>query len=411
MRYIYLALFILGGFVLNSCKQTPSEKQLDSFFTKQDSLFVKAYQQRNVVKYDQLLAEFLLKYQTLSPVAQKRYSNQLTTAWYNFCCTYSLQNNRTKALDCLKKSITAGYFDYTHLQRDKDLDNIRHEPEFINLISPLKKVGDFRYILKKGATYHSNDQRILPDFTYQSSEDPNLKELRRSFNLDSVAGKGDEISRIKNMLHWVHNRIPHDGNHDNPIVKNAVSMIAECTRDNRGLNCRGLATVLNECYLAMGFKSRFVTCLPKDSLKLDNDCHVINVVYSDSLKKWLWIDPTNEAYVMNGNGELLSIEEVRERIINDLPLVVNADANWNHKSQIVITDYLYRYMAKNLYILECPVNSEYNSETNAPGKIVSYIQLLPLDYFNQVPDKKEGNGMIVYKTNNSKLFWQVRGQQ
>jgi len=105
---------------------------------------------------------------------------------------------------------------------------------------------------------------------------------------------------------------------------------------------------------------------------------------------------------------LLSIEEVRERIINDLPLVVNADANWNHKSQVVITDYLYRYMAKNLYILECPVNSEYNSETKAPGKIVSYIQLLPLDYFNQVPDKKEGNGMIVYKTNYSKFFWQVR---
>ena len=42
------------------------------------------------------------------------------------------------------------------------------------------------------------------------------------------------------------------------------------------------------------------------------------------------------------------------------------------------------YMAKNLYLLECPVNSEYNMETVEAGKVISYIRLLPLDYFNQV---------------------------
>jgi hypothetical protein len=110
---------------------------------------------------------------------------------------------------------------------------------------------------------------------------------------------------------------------------------------------------------------------------------------------------------MNDKGELLSIEEVRERIINGLPLVVNEDANWNHKSAVTIDDYIYRYMAKNLYILQCPVSSEYDSETNAPGKTISYIELLPLDYFNQLPDKKETNGMVIYKTNNQKLFWQT----
>ena len=35
------------------------------------------------------------------------------------------------------------------------------------------------------------------------------------------------------------------------------------------------------------------------------------------MKKWLWIDPTFDAYVMNEKGELLSIEEVRERLISD----------------------------------------------------------------------------------------------
>jgi len=407
MRYRYLVLFIFMGAAISSCRQTPSEKQLDSFFTRQDSLFVKAYQQRDVVRYDQLMTEFLVKYQGLTPGDQKRYTNDLSNAWYNFCCTYSLLNDKKKALDCLKKSIAAGYFDFAHLQSDKDLDNIRNEADFISMVSPLRKVGDFLYILKKGANYHSDDKRVLPEFTYQKSDDPNLKALRMAFNLDSVAGSGEEISRIKNLLHWVHNLIPHDGNHDNPVVKNATSMIAECKKGNRGLNCRGLATVLNECYLSMGFKSRFVTCLPKDSLKLDNDCHVINVVFSESKKKWLWMDPTNDAYVTDEKGELLGIREVRERLIDNSPLVLNPDANWNHKESVVISNYLYRYMAKNLYILKCPVNSQYNLETVEQGKKVSYIELLPLDYFNQMPDKYEGENSVVYKTNNSEKFWQI----
>lgn len=200
--------------------------------------------------------------------------------------------------------------------------------------------------------------------------------------------------------------------HNNPIVKNAMSMIAECKKDHRGLNCRGMATVLNECYLSMGIKSRFITCLPKDSMDTDNDCHVIDMVYCDTLKKWLWIDPTNDAYIMNEKGELLSIEEVRERIINGQPLIVNPDANWNRKISETKDNYLYQYMTKNLYRLECPVNSEYDMETHKAGKNLSYIELLPLDYFKQLPYKSEEKNekdnitFIRYKTNNPKLFWQ-----
>lgn len=214
-------------------------------------------------------------------------------------------------------------------------------------------------------------------------------------------------------MHWVHNLIPHDGNHGNPVVKNALSMINECKKDHRGLNCRGLATVLNECYLSMGIKSRFITCLPKDSLKIDFDCHVINSVYSTTLKKWIWIDPTNDAYVMNEKGELLSIAEVRERLISDKPLILNPDANWNHKTSLTKEIYLKNYMAKNLYILKCPLISEYDTETQASDKLINYIMLLPLDYFNQTPDKSEekieqtNTTYITYKTNNQKLFWQT----
>ena len=231
--------------------------------------------------------------------------------------------------------------------------------------------------------------------------------LRKEFKLDSIAGGGNDVSEILNLLLWVHNLIPHDGNHDNPVIKNALSMIIECKRENRGLNCRGLATVLNECYLSLGIPSRIVTCMPKDSIF--NDCHVINMVYSKDLKKWLWIDPTNYGYVMNENGELLSIEEVRDRVIHNKPLILNPDANWNHKDSKTKQVYLYQYMAKNLFRMQCPVESRYDNETWKKGKTISYVELLSLNAYNQLPQKTsishEGQTIIYYKTNNPVLFW------
>jgi hypothetical protein len=46
------------------------------------------------------------------------------------------------------------------------------------------------------------------------------------------------------------------------------------------------------------------------------------------------------------------------------------------------------------------------------GKTFNYIRLLPLDYFEQKPDKSEEKGetnntlWINYKTNNPNVFWE-----
>ncbi|MEH3113771.1 transglutaminase-like domain-containing protein [Pedobacter terrae] len=263
--------------------------------------------------------------------------------------------------------------------------------------------------LKKAGKYNLSDRREIPVFTYQSMDNPNLVRIRKDLKLDSVAGKGNELSKIFNLLHWVHNLIRHDGNSDNPTLKNAIELIRVCREQNRGVNCRMLATVLNECYLAMGITSRYITCMPKET-NFD-DCHVINMVYSKDLRKWIWIDPTFDSYVMDEKGNLLGIQEVRERLIKGMPLVLNADANWNRTALQSKEYYLQTYMAKNLYRLETPVISQYDTETWTSGKEVAYVELLPLDGIIQGPQKREstfqktGVKFINYKTNNPELFW------
>lgn len=168
--------------------------------------------------------------------------------------------------------------------------------------------------LRKAKDYNYSDHRFVPGFTYLSKEDPNLVKTRLDLKLDSVAGKANEISRILNILQWVHSVVWHDGEADNPTSKNALDLISYCKSQSRGMTCRMMATILNECYLSLGIESRIVTCMPKET-KFD-ECHVINAVYCTQLKKWIWIDPTFDAYVMNEKGELLGIQEVREKLIN-----------------------------------------------------------------------------------------------
>lgn len=402
---VYLLFVLLVSMQQLIAQTTPSQK-IDEFLKQKADGFDIAYDKKDVKTYNSLLSEYLVLHENLPAHEKKERSYELSNIYYNLSCIYSLLDNKISAINSLKKAIDAGYNNYGHVQLDTDLDNIRKEKEFIVLNNKLKLTGDYLFILKRANKYNLSDSRPLPKFNYQSSDNPNLMAIRKGFNLDSIAGQGNDVLKILNLLHWVHNLIPHDGNHDNPEVKNALSMINVCKKDDRGLNCRGLALVLNECYLAMGIKSRIVTCYPKDILKIDPDCHVINSVYSESLKKWLWIDPTYNAFVMNENGEMLSIEEVRERLINEKTLILNPNANWNNKQTQTKEGYLKNYMAKNLYMLECPATSEYNMETHREGKTISYIKLLPLDYDNQKPDKVESEGMItVYKTNNPKVFW------
>ncbi|MCB0555458.1 MAG: transglutaminase domain-containing protein [Phaeodactylibacter sp.] len=280
--------------------------------------------------------------------------------------------------------------------RDSAYTQIKYAPTYLDI---LKRAEDFNY----------SEIVEIPDFYYQDSSELTLRTLRKQFNLDSIAGGGNEVSKILNLMHWIHDLIPHDGNHENPIVKNAMSMIAECKQGARGLNCRGLATVLNECYLSLGIKSRFVTCMPKDSIF--NDCHVINMVFSEQLGKWIWIDPTNDAYVMDEKGELLGLSEVRERLIKGETIILNPDANWNNQASTVKEYYLFEYMAKNLYRFSCPLRSEYDYETNQQGKTREYVELIPLDGYNQTPKiseltyEKSGVTFKTYKTNNPNQFW------
>jgi len=65
----------------------------------------------------------------------------------------------------------------------------------------IKYVPGFLDILKGAKDYNYSDNRFIPEFTYQSPNEPDLNNIRNVFNLDSIASNGNEISKMLNLMH------------------------------------------------------------------------------------------------------------------------------------------------------------------------------------------------------------------
>ncbi len=261
-------------------------------------------------------------------------------------------------------------------------------------------------LLRDYSQFGTEPVKGIDSFYYEPSTDSQLVALREKYNLDSIAGDGDEIERIINLMVWAHGVVRHDGSSKNPEPRNADNLITICREEDRGVNCRMMATILNEAYLATGFKSRHITCLPYD--KADQDCHVIDAVFAEGLHKWLYMDPTFEAYWMDKDSNLLSIEEVRIMMIDGETLLLSGNVNWNGEPY---GEKNYReYVAKNLFRFSCPLVSEYGYESS-PGDHV-YVDLIPVDYDPDAAGTVDSTGetgdqLITYYTTNAGFFWQM----
>ena len=331
----------------------------------------------------------------VSPIPEAAILEQKGLLYYDYACCYALVGQKKQALAALEQSVLLGYKDYNNMVNDNDLRSLRKDKKYLSLLAQVNDRQPLS-VLKKSAPYAKDAARQDILFRYQPKESKNLRMVRDYFKLDSVAGQGDELSKIINLLHFAHDNIRHDGGNQAFAELDAIDLYNCYKTTGKGVNCRQLAISLCEMYLSMGIPARYVTCMPADSL--DYECHVINSVWSEQLQKWLYIDPTMDAWVTDDNGTMLSIAEVRERLINGQPLVLCETANWNHESQQTKEYYLETYMAKNLYYFVCKKLNRFNPESiyrnNDPA---DDVRLIPVGFVN--------NNWKCATTTDPDIFW------
>ena len=148
---------------------------------------------------------------------------------------------------------------------------------------------------------------------------PQFAELRDKYDLVKLGGKGSDFVRAKRLLHYLAPRLAHSSWYDNHIPCNALALL-EYSLENpeQGINCLNKAKILAECCLALGIYARRVSIMPFSPYDFDN--HVVTEIYDRTMEKWIMLDPTTDGYFMDGEGNPLSLLEMRHRFANDLPV-------------------------------------------------------------------------------------------
>jgi len=142
--------------------------------------------------------------------------------------------------------------------------------------------------------------------------------------------------RLIRLMECVHTRIPHGGT-SNPPVSNTDGILAYHDQTGEGVNCRLLATVLNEVWL-------------------DDD------------QRWIMLDPSFNAYVTDDQGRIVGLLEFRRGLrlasSSSRPRIhINRNADWNGKRHRE-RDY-FAYMTKNLYRFHATADSRSEPSTHA----------------------------------------------
>jgi len=238
----YLTTCCLCLIVLITNAQQKELTDFNNYTIKVSNDAHNAYKLKNYTTAASIMGEWLTHYEQLSQGTKVDAHNALQGVYYNLACYTALAGKKEDAVTYFGKAIKEGFGDYTNAAADSDLLSLNTDKRFKADLHKIREKNDYGYILKQSGTY--NHKTIeAPVFTYQDANTPELTALRKQFNLDSVSGNGDDITKLKRLLYWAHNSVKHDGNLGNPKSKNAVDLIAVCKKENRGVNCRMMATI------------------------------------------------------------------------------------------------------------------------------------------------------------------------
>lgn len=62
-------------------------------------------------------------------------------AHYNLACTHALLGRVDDALGALRQAILLGYHDFSYMRQDRDLDALRNDPRYRQLIAEFERAG------------------------------------------------------------------------------------------------------------------------------------------------------------------------------------------------------------------------------------------------------------------------------
>lgn len=228
--------------------------------------------------------------------------------------------------------------------------------------------------LKLSEPYQHDEKSSDIRFYYAPIFTPVFETYRRRFHLWKLAGKGSEVEKMIRLCQWVHDSIHHKGDAIPNVHRNLSDLMDATHRSGKPGNCLIQSICLCEALLSIGIKARYIKGYQRDNNS--KQYHVFVSAWSKKLKKWIFLDPTYRAYVMDLEGQILSPAEIRINLINDVPMNVNDEADYNGDKNMAKT-YLKEFLAGNLYHLSANTISRDSTEEYRINYKGNWIVLTP----------------------------------
>ena len=265
-------------------------------------------------------------------------------------------------------------------------------------------------LLKQHPTFSAQEAGypVKVTFHYAQPTDENFTKLRDQYHLETVAGQGSEIDRIINLMNWVYRLAEHANEPAIPTERNAFAFIHMATVEQKQINCYMKTVILNEVFLSMGFCSRHTHLLPHSHE--ERESHFVTSVYSPALDKWILMDPDFGVYVTDEMGNILSVMEIRRRLIAGEPLKVqhpgrtSLEITWGDIHNFIEgADYLW-FLSDFIFKMRCPKYSRFAQDTES---IREYFELIPDGYRPELLEKTRltDRGKKIYTINDESVFW------
>lgn len=219
--------------------------------------------------------------------------------------------------------------------------------------NPEYSIEDDYYFLKLFKDY--DNSKLIINFSYEDPHSPELKKLNEYFDLNNVIGEGSELNKLASLKRCVVENISSKGkNLTNRLYDDldCIEIINQSKKDGYSLNCRYISYIFMQLLLALGFKARWVMCLPMDLR--DDECHCVTEVYSKELEKWIVVDAAFDLFYFNKKGIPMNLAEMRKTLIEENKLkFFSPNKEYSY--------FIQNYWKKNIFRFKYLINNKYNA--------------------------------------------------
>lgn len=212
-----------------------------------------------------------------------------------------------------------------------------------------------KLLLKKYNVF-TNEKIDLVDNDYLNLENQKYYSiLRDEFKLPNIAGQGNEINKLFRIIRWVNKFVPLN----KPVIKDPQLLdgysILKKVIEGYSLNCAGYSLLTNDLLLALGFKSKCIWCM--SYYFDDNECHVVNQVYLNQLKKWVMVD-ASFGHIPIVHGNYLDVIEFRNSLCenDDIILKKSEKFDFSLQERDKFINYMYKNSFRFIFTNKCKFN-------------------------------------------------------